>query len=461
MVSTRNTGWPPFLRAGKCVVSPPKIHHCVNVAYYIAKRVSGSGRGSFSRLILRIAVAAVALSVCVMIVAAALITGFKQEISEKIFGFWGHIHITDTNALRSFLEPAPVDKQQEFYPYLDTVDRVPYLDPTNIFGQESDTFRERITRGGVRHVQVFALKPGIIKSKEQIEGIILKGIGDDFDWTFFNDYLVTGEPLVLNEDRPSNGILISKYTADRLSVAVGDKFIVHFVQNNDQLRRAFQVKGIYSTGLQDYDSKTALVDIRKIQQLLGWTEDQVGGFEVFIDDLADLDALTDYIYYERIAGDLYATSIRNKFPTIFEWLELQNINEVVILSLMVVVSIINMITALMILILERTKMIGTLKALGGTDWTIRQIFLYYSAYILLLGLLWGNLIGLGLCFAQETFGFIQLSEEDYYLSTAPIAFDWGMFLLINAGTVIITLLFLLLPTYLVTHIDPVKALRFQ
>ena len=432
----------------------------MNVAYYIAKRVSGAGRRSFSRLILRIAVAAVALSVTVMIVAASLITGFKQEISEKIFGFWGHIHITDTNALRSFLEPAPVSKDQEFYPYLDTIERIDYLDLTNIFGGEADRYRERTTRGGVRHVQVFALKPGIIKSKEQIEGIILKGIGDDFDWSFFQNYLVDGDTLALGGERPSGGILISKYTAERLDVTTGDKFIVHFVQNNEQLRRAFQVKGIYSTGLQDYDSKTALIDIRKIQQLLGWTADQVGGFEVFIDDLDDLDALTDYIYYERIAGDLYATSIRNKFPTIFEWLELQNINEVVILSLMVVVSIINMITALMILILERTKMIGTLKALGGTDWTIRQIFLYYSIYILLLGLFWGNVIGIGLCLAQETFGFIRLSEEDYYLSTAPVAFDWGMYLLINVGTVLITLLFLILPTYLVTRIDPVKALRF-
>ena len=433
----------------------------MNVAYYIAKRVSGSGRRSFSRLILRIAVAAVALSVCVMIVAASLITGFKQEISEKIFGFWGHIHITDTNALRSFLEAAPVDKKQDFYPSLDTIDRVDYLDPTDIFGRESDQYRERTTKGGIRHIQVFALKPGIIKSKDQIEGIILKGIGDDFDWTFFRDYLVGGDTLHLSDARPSNGILLSKYTAERLDVAVGDKFVITFIQDEQQLRRAFRVDGIYSTGLQDYDSKTALVDIRKIQQLLGWDEDQVGGFEVFIDDLDDLDALTDYLYYERIAGDLYATSIRNKFPTIFEWLELQNINEVVILSLMVVVSIINMMTALLILILERTKMIGTLKALGGTDWTIRQIFLYYSAYILLLGLFWGNVIGVGLCAAQELFGFIRLSEEDYYLATAPIAFDWGMYLLINVGTAVITLLFLILPTYLVTRIEPVKALRFR
>jgi lipoprotein-releasing system permease protein len=435
----------------------------MKVEYFIAKKVAASGQQSFSRLIIRIAVVAIALSVAVMICANALITGFKSEISSKIFGFWGHIHITDTDINRSLLEAYPIDKQQPFYPHLDTIEQVEYLSREQWMGNTAERLRR--TEGGVRHIQVFAIKPGIIEAGEQqkkeIEGIILKGVGRDFDWTFMQQYLKRGRRLELLAEGMSREILISAQTAKRLQVDTGDTFIVHFVEKGEQLRRRFTISGIYRTGLEEYDQKFALVDIRQIQRLLGWRQDQVSGFEVFIDDLDDLIPLTEYIYFEELPTELYAESIRDKLPEIFDWLDLQDINEVVILTLMVIVAIINMVTALMILILERTNMIGTLKALGSTNWSIRKIFLYYAAYIIGLGLLWGNVFGIGLCLLQDQFELIQLSEENYYLSTAPIELNLMPILLVNIGTLLITLAFLILPSYLVTSISPLKAIRFK
>lgn len=435
----------------------------MNFERFIARRVAASGQQSFSRLILRIAVAAVALSVAVMICANALIAGFKKEISTKIFGFWGHIHITDTDINRSLLEAYPISKDQPFYPALDTVRRLEYIQEEEWFGYRLE--RKKATRGGIRHIQVYAIKPGIIEAGKQkdkeIEGIILKGIGKDFDWAFMQQYIKRGRPIALPDTAMSDEILISGQTAARLQVDTGDAFIVHFVERGEQLKRRFKVSGVYRTGLEEYDQKFALVDIRQIQRLLGWTEDQVSGFEVFIEHIDDLAPINEFIYFEELPPELYSETIRDKMPEIFDWLDLQDINEVVILALMVIVAIINMITALMILILERTNMIGILKALGSHNWSIRKIFLYYAAYIIALGLFWGNLIGIGLCLLQDRYEFIRLSEENYYLSTAPISLNLWPILLLNLSTLVITLFFLIIPSYLVTSISPVKAIRFK
>lgn len=427
---------------------------------FMARRVAAQGEQSFARLIIRIATIAVAMSMTVMICTTALVSGFQKEISSKIFGFWGHIHITDANIYSTLLEARPIDRDQPFYPHLDTLRHVPYIEVRRFLGQEMERLTQ--TRGGVRHIQVFTLRPGIIKAGDQIEGIVLKGIGADFDWQFMEQFMEEGTSLTLDGEEASEGILLSRQTADRLKVDPGDRFIITFVtDNSQQLQRRFTVRGIYKTGLEEYDRKFALVDIRKLQQLMGWREDQVGGFEIFVEHIEDLEPITDYIYLEELPSTLYAESIRRKLPEIFEWLALQDVNEVVILSLMVIVAIINMITALLILILERTNMIGTLKSLGATNWSIRKIFLYYAARIIGRGLLWGNLIGLGLCLAQEYGRFIRLQEENYYLSYAPIDLNLWVILLLNVATLIITLVFLIVPSYLVTRIDPIRAIRFK
>lgn len=433
----------------------------MNLPLLIAKKVASTNRQSFSGLIIRIAIVAVALSLTVMIIATAVISGFKHQIGEKIFGFWGHIHITSTQINRTTGEAVPINLNQPFYPFIDTVGKISYEENFQLFGFELPWVIKRQTKGGIRHIQSFALKPGIIKTKKEIEGIILKGIGPDFDWSFFDKYLVEGQRLSLSDTAASPGILLSKQTANRLELKTGDKFIFHFIQEGDVLRRRFTVEGIYKTGLEEYDRKFALVDLKKVQELQNWEPNQIGGFEVFIDDLRDLDIFTDYIYLEEIPSDLYCENIREKYPAIFEWLALQNINEVVILVLMMIVGLINMTTALMILILERTNMIGTLKSLGLPNWEIRKVFLYHAGYITLLGLFWGNLIGIAFCLLQQKFGFIQLSEENYYLSVAPIEINFFTILILNAGALTAIMIFLIIPSWLVTRISPVKAIRFK
>ena len=432
----------------------------MNFSSFIARKVARAGGQSFSRMIIRIAVVAVALSMTVMVVSSSLIAGFKEEIAGKIFGFWGHIHITDPNLSRSLTEVYPISRQQPFYPGLEDITGVDYVEITERWGRRVE--RERHTHGGVRHVQVYAILPGIIEAKDEIEGIILKGVDRDFDWEFIQRFLVEGQRLTLPDTAMDDGIIISRRTAQRLRLTLEDRLNIVFVgRGGEQLKRRFTVTGIYNTGLEEYDRQFALVDIRKIQQLNNWRSDQISGFEVFVDDLDDLGPITDYIYQEELPNELYAETIREKMPEIFEWLDLQDVNEIVILGLMLTVAIINMITALLILILERTNMIGTLKALGAHNWSIRRVFLYYAAYIILVGLFWGNLLGLGLCWLQDTFEFIKLDETNYYLDVAPVRIRWFTVLALNAGTLVITLIFLLIPSFLVSRIDPVKAIRFK
>jgi lipoprotein-releasing system permease protein len=434
----------------------------MNFAFYIAKRVASlREEGRFSGLIIRIAVVAIALSMSVMLLATALIAGFKHEIRSKIFGFWGHIHIMHASVDHT-LEAYPIDKEQSFYPSLDTLGKLPYQRPFRLFGFEFDNWLiEKETRGGVRHIQAFALKPGIIKVKEEMEGIVVKGVGTDFDWSYLNKYLEEGSPIQWQDSLPSDKILISRITADRLRLELGDKFILYFVEKGDQLRRRFEVGGIYKTGLAEYDQKFAIADIRKIQNVLGWEEDQVSGFEVFLDDVEDMEVFKAYLFEFELPLELFAETMREKDPSIFDWLELQDINEAVILVLMIIVAIINTVTALLILILERTNMIGTLKAIGAGNWMVQKIFLYHAAYIITWGLIWGNFIGLGLAFLQDQFRIIRLAEADYFLSYAPIHWDITTIILLNIGTLAVTLLFLIIPSFLVSSISPVKAIRFK
>jgi lipoprotein-releasing system permease protein len=443
----------------------------MNITHFIARRVALSEQKTFSRLIIRIAIAAVAISVAVMIVSTALIAGFKQEIRAKIFGFWGHIHITEPNIGGSMVDLAPIDIDQDFYNTITQTGPISYFEDDTFLGREVS--RQKLTKGGIQHIQVFALKPGMIQFNNEIEGIILKGVGPDYDWTFLEKYMQEGSTLhfpdtevdstgVEGSSAISREILISRQTADRLQIGVGDEFIVNFVEERgSQLRRRFTVAGIYKTGLEEYDRKFALVDIRQIQQLMSWKPNQVSGFEVLLDNIDDLKPFNDYIFYDVIPNSLYSETIRDKSPEIFDWLDLQNVNEVVILGLMIIVAIINMITALLILILERTNMIGTLKALGSSNWSIRKIFLYYAGYIIIMGLFWGNVIGLGICFIQDRFELIRLSEADYYLSVAPVHIKLWTILVLNLGTLLVILLFLVVPSYIVTRINPVKAIRFK
>jgi lipoprotein-releasing system permease protein len=426
----------------------------VNLPFFIAWRLMRSGSKAQSRVIVRVASAAVALSVAVMVSASALVSGFKTEISRKIFEFWGHLHLTDRSYLLTY-EPHPVRRDLPFYSALDTLKGIIY--------EPSDAPAGTVvrSRGGLRHVQVFALKPGIIRTENAMEGILLKGIGPDFDWANLRPYLQEGQPIALNDSAPSREIILSRQTADRLEVGVGDKFIVHFVKNNAQTRRLFQVCGIYKTGLEEYDRKFALCDIRVVQELLGWSEDEVAGFEVWLDDVRDMNLYAEYLYDEVVPSEMLVLTVREKFPAIFEWLQLQDYNEVVIFLLMLAVAIVNMVTALLVLVLERANMIGILKALGATSARIRQIFLHQAAFIIITGLFWGNLIGLGFCYLQDQYRFITLNEADYYLSYAPINIQWPVWAGLNVGFLALVLLFLILPSYAVGRVSPIRVIHFR
>ncbi len=428
---------------------------------FIANRLSGSASGrSFSRVIIRLAIATISISVAVMIIASSMIHGFKKEISQKIFDFWGHIQITEafTNPI---LEGTPMQYQPDLIDSLLSVHQVLYEWPLDIFSIPTPLLTHRRTHGGVKFAYRYIQYPGVLTTREDMEGLILKGVSDDFPRTFFNRYVTEGSGLNIGDSLPDREILISQITANRLNLKQGDPVILYFIREGKPLPRRFTVTGIYKTGLAEYDRKVAFLDMVHLQEALDWSAPEISGIEVVLDDIYDLPVLNEYINQEVLPSHLYTRSIRQVASSIFDWLDLQDINEVIILGLMLLVCVINMITSLLILILERTHMIGVLKALGSTNWQVRKIFVRQAGYILVTGLLTGNLVGLTLCTLQKRFQFIRLREEDYYLSVAPIDFDLTTILVINLGTFIITILFLILPSYFISRILPTRALRFN
>lgn len=407
--------------------------------YFISKRIIHKKERSFSRLIIGIARVAITLSLAVMLISTSLVNGFRAAISDKVYGFWGHINIAK-QSLRNSFDDIPIYRQQEF---VDEVEAIP----------------------GVTSIQVYARKAAIIKTKTAMEGVILKGIGPDFNWEGFNKYIISGEGIDLTKDEVSRGALLSRTTADRLNYTVGDSVLIHIIdqkENGDyqQMFRKLRIDGIYNTGLSEFDQLFMLVDIRHIQRLNNWQADQIGGYEVFIDDPDNLTIIEDEV--DKAADPFWdVQTIRDIIPSVFDWLNLQKVNEWIILILMFLVALINMVTSLLILILERTNMIGILKAMGANNKSIRRIFLLNASNIILRGMLWGNIIGIGLCLLQLQFGLIRLPEESYYVSVAPVQLDWLWIILLNVGTFIVSIVFLIIPSLFVASIRPIRAIRFN
>lgn len=433
----------------------------MNIEHFIAKRIAVTNTGSFTKVIIRIAMAAIAVSLTVMILTTAIISGFKQEISDKIFGFWGHFHVTDSNINRNF-ELIPISKDEKFYDEIRDIKQLEYQAEAKILGFAlKDKVVDKKTYSGVKGVHPYIILPGLLSSKRNFHGVLLKGVDEAYDWTKMEAFIKDGKRITYLPDTSSADILVSKNIADKMLISTGDKVVLSFIRDNQQIKKRFQVCGIYNTGLEEYDKRFGIVDIKKLQEILGWNVNEVQGMEVVLNDVRDLDVISEYVYYEILPQQLYAESIRSKFPSIFEWLSLQDINETIILQLMVLVAIINMITVLLILILERTQMIGILKSLGMNNWQVRKIFIYNAGYIIFYGLIIGNILGLGIALLQKHFNFIKLDEANYYLDTAPIEINWMALILLNVGTFVVTLITLVLPTMLITRITPVKALRFD
>lgn len=390
----------------------------------------------------------IALGICVMILTLAIVAGFQNEIRSKVIGFGSHIQITNFDNNESF-EGTPLECNQPFLAELKKNSSPPAINS------------KKKWRAGIRHIQSFATKAGIIKTKEEMQGVVVKGVGSDFDWDFFKKNIITGKHFTVSDTGKTNQILISKYHSEKLNLKLNDTIAIFFVQNRQQRARKFSVCGIYSTGMGElFDEIFVLADIAHIQKLNGWTPEQVAGFEILLNDYRNIDAVCAQVN-ELIGYEFAAKSIKELNRQIFSWLDAQDINAVVIITLMILVAAINMISALLILILERTNMIGTLKAMGMTNDGVRKIFLYNASHILLRGMLWGNAAGIILCLLQQYFHLLPLDERTYYVSFIPVQINILPLLLLNAGTFSICVAMLVLPSYIITSITPAKAMSFS
>ncbi|WP_324721490.1 ABC transporter permease [Salinimicrobium sp. HB62] len=411
----------------------------MNLEFFIAKRLISAKqhKSSISAPIIKIAIVAIAIGVIMMLVAFATGIGLQQKIREKMSAFTGHVTISSYDNNNSQVSLMPISTDQDFYPEFEAVE-------------------------GIEHVQATAYLGGVIRTETDFEGIIVKGVGTDFNWDYFEDFLIAGQMPDVSGSLNSE-VLISSYTANRLGLEVGDKAVTYFLRDEtsrNPLTRAFEITGIYNSGFQEFDELYMLADIRHVQRINRWESDQVGNFEVFLKDFSQLDEKGREIY-ENTGSFLDTRTIKQQYYSIFEWLSLFDFNIALIIGIMILVAGINMITALLVLILERTQMIGIMKALGSSDWSIRKIFLYNAGYLILLGLFWGNLIGLGLLFAQKYLKLIPLNPETYYVTEAPVYIGWEYILGVNLGTLLLCMLMLLIPSYIITRISPVKAMKFD
>ncbi|MCK4854212.1 MAG: ABC transporter permease [Bacteroidales bacterium] len=414
----------------------------MNTEIFIARKLitSKDNRKSISRSILNIAIFGISLGLAVMIVAMAVVTGFKNEISRKVVGFAAHIQILNFDSNISF-ETQPISSEQEFLTDLKE-------DPS------------------VASVQVFATKAGIIKTKSDIQGVVLKGVGPGYDWGFLRDYLQEGEILTLVDSARSNKVLISRYIASLLKLNINDDFLMYFIQEPPRMRR-FTVTGIFETSLEEFDKVFIFGDIRHIQKLNDWTEKQISGFEVNLTDFSDLEKQTYMVMnkvgfgFEEDGSRLKVINIHDKYPQIFDWLNLQDMNVLIILILILVVAGFNMVSGLLILILDRTNMIGILKALGSPNVSIRKIFMYQSGFLIIRGLFWGNIIGIGICLLQKFTGIMELDQSSYYLNTVPVNLNALHIIALNLGTALAIILMLIIPSMIISRISPAMAIRFE
>lgn len=406
----------------------------LNTEYFIAGRIAVKSERTFSKLIVRIAISGVMLSLAVMMLSVAIIKGFKTEIQEKVRGYVGDVRIFKLDLNHSF----------ELTPFIPS----------------AKTIKDLQENKDIAYYQSYATKPAIISANDEVEGINFKGIDKGFNWDYIKKHLVSGTTINFADSAQSTKeILISSFTANRLKLKLGDTFIMYFVQNPPR-KRPFKIVGIYDIGVEEIDKSFVLGNIDIIRRLNNWKPDQIGGIEIKLKDFNRLRASSETIY-SNLEMNLKSESVEEYFPNIFTWLSLLDVNTKVLLILMMIVGVINMITALLIMILERTNMIGMLKAFGMTDFSVMKIFLYNALYLVGIGLLLGNILGLGLGFLQQYTHVFKLDQSSYYLSYVPIEYHFADVLLLNAATLVICLVVLLVPSMLVSRISPLKAIRFK
>ncbi len=412
----------------------------LKVAGFIANRIAFNQQKSFSRFIIRLSVVATVISVMVMIVTLALANGFQETVSQKVFSFWGHIRV------------------QEKQP-----DKAIISEETPIIA--NDSLVESIRQNpAVKSIHPFATRYGILKTRNDMEGVLVKGLDSSYDFEHLRDFIQEGRPPRFGKDSSySREIMISTITASRMQLKVNDSILLYFIiPGQDPRPRKISITGIYKTGIEEYDRLFAIGDIKLIQRLNNWQPNEVGGYEIFLHDYKKIDKTVDELYELDNFPDTWDTiSVRNVSPNIFDWLNMQDVTRNVLIGFMVIVALINLVTCLIILVLERVRMVGVLKSLGATDWTVQKIFLRHSLIITITGIIVGAGLALGLLYLQQVTGFIKLKEEAYYVSTAAVKIVWWQVGAICAGTLLVCFLVMLIPTLLVKKVQPVKAIQFR
>jgi lipoprotein-releasing system permease protein len=410
----------------------------LNYELFIAKRIIAGKKykNSISSPIIKIAITAISLGIIIMLIAVATGAGLQDKIRDKMAGFKGHVQIVNYDANNSDVSTTPIDKNQDFYPKFKNI-------------------------SGIKNIQVYANKGGILRTETDFEGIIFKGVSTDYDWSFFQEYLIEGKVPDFNQPR-TREVLLSETIVNRLQLKLNDTILATFLKTTTSQftsNRKYIVSGIYNSGFAQFDKSMMIGDIREVQKLNKWSENQVGGFEVLLDNFNEINAKGDEIY-QQTNSTLRSVTIVELYQNIFDWIQLFDNNIWFIIGIMIVIAGINMITALLVLILERVQMIGILKALGSYNTSIRKIFLYNASYLILRGLFWGNIIGLLLIGIQYYFKVITLDPETYYVTTMPVYISFGTIILLNLGTLCLCFLMLIIPSYIITKIEPSKAIKF-
>lgn len=414
----------------------------MNLAWYMARRLYSHGGDvkRVSRPAIRIATVGVSLGVAVMIIAVCVVLGFKQEVQQKVMGMGGHVQVLNYD-YQVDLEQHPIVLDDSLIATLSSID-------------------------GVKHVQRFCNKPGMLKTDESFQGVMLKGVGSDFDLNFLKQHIVSGEVKSFSDTTNTQNIVISSKLAKTLKLDVGSKVYAYFFDGNVRARR-FTVEAIYATHMGEFDKTIVFTDIYTTHKLSGFEDGQYSGAEILVDNLDRLDEVSSNVSSAvKSMTDVYgasytAPSIRELYRGIFSWLSLLDTNVWVILCLMVSVAAFTMISGLLIIILERTQFIGTMKALGTTNKRLRHIFLYFASFIIAKGVIWGNVIGIGLVLLQNFTQFVHLDAETYYVDSVPVSLDWLFIVIINLGTLLVSFCVLILPSYLVSRIHPAKSIRFE